>query len=212
MAESMAGILGARGFAGLALIGSAGLLAGCMGSGVTYGTGTPTEIQTIEDLSGLVSLGAKQGDPIEYASRGPLVVPPDNSLPPPSDGQQIAALANWPTEPEELARLQRERSDAIARANAGQSANLQDPGLNIPTGGPQQTNTPTLEEASAQMAALRNSRGGSVDSNGQPIRQYLTEPPAEYRVPDPNAPMEVEDPNAPRKRLLFPNLSKLWPF
>jgi hypothetical protein len=214
MAESMAGFIVARGMTGLALVGASGLLAGCMGTGVTYGTGTPTEIQTIQDLSGIVSLGtSNHREAIDYAPRAPLVVPPDSNLPPPSDGQ-IAALANWPTDPEELARLQRERSDAISRANQGQSANLQDPGLNVPTAGSgQQGPVMTEAEALRQMEAMRAGRGGSVDANGQPVRQYLTEPPAEYRVPDPNAPMEV-DPNARPgpKKPLFPNLAKLWPF
>ncbi|MCP4306918.1 MAG: hypothetical protein GY788_18975, partial [bacterium] len=36
----------------------------------------------------------------------------------------------------------------------------------------------------------KSSRAGAVDANGNPVRTTLTEPPAEYRVPDPTAPEE----------------------
>ncbi len=53
-------------------------------------------------------------------------------------------------------------------------------------------------------------RGGAVDAAGQPVRQYLTEPPTEYRTPAPDAPMAIA-PTPPEQRRRF-DIRSLWPF
>ena len=57
-------------------------------------------------------------------------------------------------------------------------------------------------------ADMKLAKSGSVDANGNPVRRYLTEPPADYRVPDPEAPTEITE----KKKKTGFKWPDLWPF
>lgn len=170
--------------------------------GNTYGTGVPAGRQTLDDLTGLVSLSSKKKN-IDYEPRAPVVVPPSTAdLPKP--GSDAVSTANWPKDPDQTAQdaktaaaNQRYHKPTVAEVTA-------DPGFRLP-----QSSDPTIRyhnddpnSATNQIFQMQQAKGdakevfakaksgaaGAVDANGNPIRTTLTEPPPSYRVPDPTAP------------------------
>ncbi len=172
------------GMAALLKIGTAGTfaiaLSGCMGP--TYGTDTPATVQLFEDVSGAISLGSKQRDPIAYTPRPELVRPASlDVLPAPQAAAQDANPA-WPESPEQ--RLARVREEATANqdnnlyrspVNSGSRWQAGDRGV-PPVENPQQTR----EELQRRMA---ESQQGSATQ-----RRFLSEPPVNYRQPAESAP------------------------
>lgn len=184
--------------AGFALIALA--LGAC--SGTTYGTGVSPGRQTVNDITGLVSLGSGGNkEPIEYAPRAAIVVPPPNAaLPKPGEGE---VAGDWPVDPDEA------RKAKLAAAGSKQQTDeeiLSDPGFRLPKSNSvdYQDHSKDPNSAEIQMRQMKEQRGeaeklfakangasgGDVDANGNPVRTTLSEPPAEYRVPDPSAPEE----------------------
>jgi hypothetical protein len=210
--------------AALAVVcGAPALMAACS-SGVTYGTGTPTEMQTLEDVTGLLSLSGKKQADIDRSPRGGIVAPPTGSaaLPPPVDETTTASI-DWPNDPDE-ARRRRAAEEENAPIEQGSLATIKDPGFRLPgeafknqeeaeanwdygRQGPNPKFAGSLGKKYA--TSMKAERGGSVDAQGNPTRRYLTEPPAEYRVPDPNAAVDPEPPPEEKKPFKFPDL---WPF
>ena len=149
----------------------------------------------------MLSFGAgKNSAPIDYEARPPIVTPPNiASLPAPGSGTTVQ---NWPNDPDVKARDQQ-----IANANkktVDTGTALVDPGFRLP----KQKVVPYEEETVDEqvlslssnkkekqklMATAKGGAAGQVDADGNPIRTALTEPPAEYRVPDPSAPEEFEE-------------------
>ncbi len=82
-----------------------------------------------------------------------------------------------------------------------------DPATTAAAGFPQET---TAARLVATPIGGGRARGGTFDANGQPVRQFLTEPPIEYRTPSPDAPMAIAPP-PPEQRRRF-SLRDLWPF
>lgn len=210
---------------GLAVLcGAPVLVAGCS-SGVTYGTGTPTELQTIQDVSGILSLTGEKKPEIDRSPRGGIVAPPSTAaadLPPPVD-QTTTASVDWPNDPDE-ARRRRQAEEENAPIPQASLATIKDPGFRLPKGatkdqqqaeanwdyGRQGPNPKFAGSLGKKYASeMKAERGGSVDAQGNPTRRYLTEPPAEYRAPDPNAPI---DPTPPPEQKKSFKLSDLWPF
>lgn len=173
-------------------------LAAALGACTTYGTGVNPGTQTVKDLTGMFALGGggKSKAPISYEARPPIVTPPDTTtLPPPGSGETVQ---NWPTDPDVVAREQ-----AFANANKpSDSGNaVVDPGFRLP-----KSQVVPLEEESLDdqlfsltgnkkeqqtlFATAKGGAAGQVDAAGNPVRTALTEPPAEYRIPDPTAPEE----------------------
>lgn len=214
----------------LLLLGAAFALGGC-GSMTTYGTGTTAAKQTVDDLTGILALGSKRDqEPIDYEPRPPIVEPPTATLPPPGSGPSATTVAgNWPVDPDE----ERKRIDALVKEKqeAGQSLKF-----TVPEGADQgnfnrsdplaRTNddrqnqaqklfqskvngTNSTEETQKLMATAKNAKIGSFDEDGNPVRRYLTEPPAPYREPDPESPVEVTE--KPKKKNGF-KLPDIWPF
>lgn len=183
----------------LGIVLSAAIVAGC--AGTTYGTGVNPGRQTIEDLTGVVSLGKKDTDePIQYVARPAIVAPPKNAaLPKPGDATNAA---NWPKDPDEA---ERQRQLAAAGRSGGntQEEILADPGFRLPKAtsskrvynnedphsAENEMRQVKAERAEAEVIFAKNkkSAAGKVDANGNPVRTTLTEPPATYRVPDPDA-------------------------
>lgn len=178
-----------------------GLAFGLGACGTTYGTGVNPGTQTVKDLTGMFSVGGggKKGPPIAYGPRPPIVTPPDTAtLPPPGSGETVQ---NWPNDPDAMARAQA-FANADRQADTGDA--LIDPGFRLPKQKVEPYEEPSLDDTllglsrnqSSQrklFAAAKGGAAGQVDAEGNPVRTALTEPPAEYRVPDPSAPEEFEE-------------------
>jgi hypothetical protein len=217
-------------FAGFAAM--AATLAGC-GSAMTYGTGKSPGVQTVEDIAGIVSLGAKKKEQVDYTPRAPIVAPPTMEvLPPPGSGGQVSAVtaANWPNDPdEEKKRIKQQRAEAELYKGAPglASPTTTNPNFKLPkrddveypaanegihsnAGLPSDNkNYRANKEIKKMFADARGGKGGSFDADGHPVRKYLTEPPVTYREPDPDSPVEVTE--KPKKKKKF-HLKDLWPF
>jgi hypothetical protein len=201
------------------------LLAGC-GSATTYGTGKSPGVQTLEDIGSIVSLGGKRHDAvaIDYKQRPGVVEPPSTAvLPPPvtktQEDAQLAMSADWPKDPDEQDKKMREavREAAasgedlkftVPEGSQARSNSRADPGDDSVTRRKKQMHRLNAEGQGKLFADLKRARSGSVDENGNPVRKYLTEPPADYRVPDPNAPLEITE-KKKKTGFKFPDL---WPF
>jgi hypothetical protein len=204
--------------------GAPALVAACS-SGVTYGTGTPTELQTIQDVSGILSLTGGDKIEIDRSPRGGIVAPPGEAaaLPPPVDETTTASI-DWPNDPDE-SRRRRQAEEANAPMSQSSLATIKDPGFRLPNEAFEEQakkednwdyglgpNPKFLgSNAKKHFVEMKAERGGSVDAQGNPTRRYLVEPPAEYRVPDPNAPIDPTPPPEEKKKSSF-KLSDLWPF
>lgn len=170
----------------VALLAAAAALSGCMGP--TYGTGTPSGQQTLEDVSGILSLGGERREPIAYQPRGELVRPGSTEVLP--QPQQSATTGEaWPESPEQ--RLARVREDAtLNQGNIQYQSGVR--GAQSNDGGPmvnwdrqnnvEPTNRPNQrEEFNRRLAA---SQQGSATE-----RRFLSEPPTSYRQPAATAPV-----------------------
>jgi len=183
----------------LGVVALAVLLGGCIGN--TYGTGVSPGQQTLSDLTGMVSLRSKDKQPISYAPRPPIVAPPTTAeLPKPGSA---ATPADWPQDPDQLAE-QKKLAEANQRAHDPTVAEVTaDPGFRLPKSSEstiryhnEDPNSATNQifqmqqakgEAKELLAKAKSGAAGEVDANGNPIRTTLTEPPAEYRIPDPSS-------------------------
>jgi hypothetical protein len=195
-----------------------GLAVALAACGTTYGTGVNPGVQTVKDLTGMLSLGAgsSSGPEIAYEARPGIVPPPANAaLPAPGSG---VAVQNWPTDPDVVAREQK-IANANQRPDTGTA--LVDPGFRMPkqsvvvVNEDSQTNDDDLlsltgkkQEQQTLFAKAKGGAAGQVDAEGNPVRTALTEPPADYRIPDPTAPEEFE---AASKRGLFKKKVKTAP-
>lgn len=166
------------------MLAAATILAGCMGP--TYGTGTPTGQQTLEDVTGILALGGEREEPIAYQPRGELVRPASlEVLPTPQ--QSATSGEAWPESPEQ--RLARIREEATAnqeniqhRSGVRNSRTRTGPMVDWDreknldsTPGPQQR-----EEFNRRLTMSQQG-----DANR---RRFLSEPPTQYRQPAATAP------------------------
>lgn len=167
------------------VLAAATVLAGCMGP--TYGTGTPSGQQTLEDVSGILSLGGERKEPIAYQPRGELVRPGSTEVLP-SPQQSASSNEAWPESPEQ--RLARIRSDATDNQGNVQYQSGVRGARN--TEGPmvdwdRQNNVEPTNRANQREEfnrRLAESRQGDATQ-----RRYLSEPPTTYRQPSANAPV-----------------------
>src|SRR5690606_13280720 len=103
--------LSVRTFAPAGALVAALMLGGC-GSMTTYGTGKTVAAQTVEDVTGILSLSSPKSEPIDYSARAPIVAPPTTAtLPPPGSGDATAIAANWPNDPDAAAAAKKELLD-----------------------------------------------------------------------------------------------------
>lgn len=83
------------------LVASAVGLGGCVGS-PTYGTGKPASEQLLEDVTGILTVGPKKQERIDYKPRPELVKPAETSALPEPQGNVVASANGvWPVSPEE---------------------------------------------------------------------------------------------------------------
>jgi hypothetical protein len=206
------------------VIGAALLLGAC--NSTTYGTGKSAAAQTIEDLGGVLALGAakKDEEPIDYSPRAPIVEPPaiTEALPPPGSETTVAAAGDWPKDPDEEYRKLQKKVEELAESG-------QTPKFTLPEGaepvalstekhiGPDRRSSveKLRDEAKIDSAKQKEmfadakmAKVGSFDKEGRPVRRYLTEPPVVYREPDPESPVVITE--KPKKGKF--NWPDLWPF
>jgi hypothetical protein len=190
---------------GLAAVAAGALaLGGCMGDRITYGTGTTPGKQTVEDIGGLVSLGASKGKPyVNYQPRPKVVAPPTNAaLPVPEKASaEELANANWPKDPDAAARERaRARQKAGTSLVAADNPDIEVSGLPVSPRGDIRSlkvkpedqailDRQNATKADKIRAEIKAGEQG-MDVNGNRVRKALTEPPTDYRKPDPGAPTE----------------------
>lgn len=185
---------------------SALALSGC--TGPTYGTGKPTEQQLMEDLTGILSLGPREKQQIDYSPRPGLVKPPSMEvLPPPQESVAASQNPAWPESPEQrLARIR-------AEATANQDNPLYRPEIvrDVEPSGRQQAEfvmEPSRQllvpSSSANSKAQREEllrRRQEASQGSATTRRYLSDPPVELRQPVPTAPAgELGEDEADKKR------------
>ncbi|UUP18519.1 hypothetical protein [Nitratireductor thuwali] len=181
----------ARGPRGTRIVAVAGvfsaiLLTGC--GGPTYGTGTPSSQQLVEDVTGALSLAPKNKTAIAYEPRPGIVQPAsDEVLPPPQEDVTSAANPAWPESPEE--RLARIRAEATAnqdnplyRPNIVRDVDVSEPGRTSPI-------AVYARQSSAERRAEFLRRQKMTKQGSPTTRRYLSEPPTEYRQPVETAPV-----------------------
>ena len=173
----------------LALVLSAGVLAGCVSS-PTYGTGKKADVQLLEDLSGALSPLPKDRARIDYKPRPEIVKPGDEvataGLPAPQDSVVTTNNPAWPESPEQRR----------ARIRAEATANRDDidfnPEVDVPV-----DKTPSMAieqrgnfsgkaydpQASMNKGEQLKQRKQENEQGSPSERKYLSEPPLEYRVP-----------------------------
>lgn len=120
-------------------------LSGCVSS-PTYGTDKTATEQLVGDVSNILSVAPKRGEPIDYKPRPELVKPADTAvLPPPQDSVITAANEQWPVSPE----------DQRAQLRAEATANRDKPGYK-----PRIVNDVDGAPAGQQLFAARNAHEG----------------------------------------------------
>jgi hypothetical protein len=186
-------------------------LAGCMGA--TYGTGTPTGMQTIEDIAGIAALSGGKKEKIDYSPRPKIVAPPETAqLPPPEDPTQAEQLtSNWPQDPDVTA------AKIKAAGEASGDAGIYGRGFRLPKGSVAESREPirpsvheddfrdeAMRSASDPQSIRKNMAAAkgivAVDASGNPVRRYLTDPPNDYRIPDPTEPVAIPDKKKEKKK------------
>jgi hypothetical protein len=162
-------------------------LAGCS---PTYGTGTPASVQLLDDLSSAASIEGQQNTDIAYRPRPGLVPPPqEGALPAPQTS--VAETERWPESPEETrARL---RAEAAVTGNSALSANdpnLPGAGAGTVTVGGAANGPPAPGSLNDPQSRQRYLDAQQVARATSPTeRNYLSEPPLEYRRPAESAPV-----------------------
>lgn len=163
---------------------SAALLSGCLGA-PTYGTGKAADQQLLEDVTGVLSIGPKNKERIEYKPRAGLVMPASTEvLPPPQ--QEVAASGNpaWPESPEQ--RLARIRAEATENQDNPlyRSSVVRDIGVNARKD--DGTIDPAMTKAQREEVMKRRAEATQLNPTS---RRYLSEPPVDYRRPADSAPV-----------------------
>jgi hypothetical protein len=170
---------------------SATALTGCLGS-PTYGTDKTATEQLFDDLGAAASIRPQQGADIVYQPRPDLVTPPDTTnLPPPQTS--LASSEQWPESPEETRDRLRQEADL-----AGTRAGFQSPLaprttftgrervlLGGAADGPPPPGSQNNRESQQRFRAAQEVARGTNPTR----RNFLSEPPLDYRQPAATAPV-----------------------
>jgi hypothetical protein len=156
-------------------------------SAPTYGTGTRSDVQLLEDVAGILTVTPKEKELIDYKPR-PGVIAPASSAALPAPQESITQQAGlFPESPE----LRRKRLRDEATANQGNPL-YRSPIVN--TGlGQVQDKALTPAEQQARFRAARAVQDGAYDG-----RRFLSDPPSELKVAADTAP--VGDLGEPEKK------------
>jgi len=108
---------------------------------------------------------------INYTERAPLVVPPSRDLPAPGDGA-AAPAADWPRDPAKRQRSEKAKAEIV-------------PGTAV------QTPNPPFQKKPWYNPAGWFDKEEYANFAGEPVRQYLTDPPTGYRTPSADQPYGI---------------------
>ena len=156
----------------------------------------------------------RDGAPIEYRERAPLVVPPSRNLPPPQSADAVSANPAWPNDPDvrqrKLEEAKRKKPGRIVSevmdAEARPLPRSEIDRVRIPAGTQTATPAPSAEESARPMrpsqlgsksifrdmfSSFGGNKGEVGTFTGEPPRESLTAPPAGYQTPSPNQPYGV---------------------
>ena len=158
----------------------------------------------------MTGIGLEREKPqIEYHERGPLVIPPTKSLPPPEKAGAVTANPAWPKDPDvtrrrEAAKRERERNVSAERereqnplppdqigpsGGASRTAERDDGYRGTPTGFSEVMSPSQLGYTGGMLQKMFS--GGNEDAvrfTGEPKRSDLTAPPPGYQTPSPDQP------------------------
>ena len=178
-------------------------------SAPTYGTGTRSDVQLIEDIAGIMTITPQDKEPIDYKPR-PGVIAPASSSALPEPQESITKQAGvMPETPE----MRRKRVRDEATANQGNSL-YQSPIIN--TGlGQVQNKALTPDEQRERFRAARAIQDGAYSG-----RRFLSDPPSDLKVAADTAPVgdlgEPEKKKEARRKKLAQgggfSLRNLWPW
>ena len=172
----------------IGLLGASFLLTGCMGP--TYGTGTSSGEQLLDDLGNAVMLRPENKDAknIRYQPRGSLVVPKnDEALVYPQ--QSVASKDNpeWLESPEEMRVRLREEADANSK-----NPNYRSPLSQVDANGRRLS---TQQQLQSYREARKLQQGLYADK-----RRYLSDPPLDYRRLPEQAQADLGEPEMKKER------------
>jgi len=152
----------------------------------------------------------KDGEPINYQERAPLVIPPSRALPPPEKSDALVANnPAWPKDPD-VTRRKRQADQARNRNVSDEREREQNPlrpDQLTPGGNPRTAARPTQGEPNSatpgdRLTGAELNQKGSIFSNmfggskedevvkftSEPPRTALTAPPPGYQTPSPDQP------------------------
>lgn len=214
----------------VAVVCASALLSGCL-AGPTYGTGTGSNVQLLEDVTGVLSVGGDDQPQIAYTPRPELVEPPSTEVLPTPQEPATEANAAWPESPEQArARI---RADATANQDIvgyrpeglAMSDDASEPRARSQQ--QRQYDRAAFGQGGASTIGLTTqsqreefNRRLALRQQGDPTqRRYLSEPPVEYRTPEEGAPVGdigVDERDKAREARQAAGggggLRSLWPF
>ena len=206
-------MIGAAFFAALPALG------GC-GSSTTYGTGQAPEMAVFSEMTGGLTGGKKNQEPINYQPRAPLVMPPDGQLQQPIETAS-AEGGPWPST---------SNADAIGDRGTGPDDEVARDDITPeyvrrlrPIAGlvPPSTDDRTEfdnDRDDAKYDTIKDKgqnkqfRADLAEAKGLNTtkRRYLTDPPEGYRTPADSAPTEFDKIDKKGEKKNF--FTRLWPF
>jgi hypothetical protein len=156
----------------------------------------------------------RDGPPIEFRERAPLVVPPSRTLPPPQDERTVTTSPAWPKDPDVQKRRQATTSNKkrlertsteVMEAEARPLPRSELDKGRIPPGTQPTTGSPSPEESARPMQPKElgaksifsgmfssfSNKGETGAFTGEPVRESLTAPPPGYQTPSPSQPYGV---------------------
>lgn len=203
-----------------ALLAALPALGGCISS-TTYGTGQAPEMAVFSEMTGGLTGGKKNKEPINYQPRAPLVMPPDGQLRQPIETASTEggpwpaatgadALGDRGTGPDdevsrdditpEYARRLRPVAGLLPAASNDDGQDLNDRDKNA------LTTIKDREQRKQFSADLAEAKGLTSSTK----RRYLTDPPEGYRNPAETSPTEFDEIEKNGKKKNF--FRRLWPF
>lgn len=187
---------------GAAAVCAVALLSGCV-AGPTYGTGKSSNVQLLEDLTGIVSTetlmrSQSKGSEIAYTPR-PEIVRPASLEVLPEPQQEVVSANNpaWPESPEQRrARIRAEatanRDDVNFRPAVDGPRTAAVSGPRVPLTGPEAAlnqGIPQVNTRGSEAHAQAQARASQKKQGDPTQRRFLSEPPVEYRAPSADAPV-----------------------
>jgi hypothetical protein len=187
---------------------------------LALGAPVAAQAQLLEIGRALLGLPEPPKDPIDYRERAPLVVPPNQNLRPPAESvSPEQRRANWPQDPDVIARRQAAENarravdfNSVFSRDLGESRRLtleeiragrvagaevqRQPVANVT---PNRSGVEIQQNVFGGLAALREmdrrdaaaGRQNGELARAEPRREFLTDPPTGLRRPADNAPFRA---------------------